>query len=125
MTLVAAAAADELGLLANYYGDCPARHGPHAAELWTTIRRALRGEPVAMRLLVMHDSIYSTVDNEGYTEVPQALLRTLGDDRYSSFVAREPAEVQESALNLYPEQITGFEKRFPKTAKLYHERFSR
>jgi hypothetical protein len=124
VTHAAAAPSDELGLLANYYGDCPARHGPYAAELRRTIRAALRGDAAAMRLLIMHEGIYSTGDNEGYSEVPQALLHTLGDVRYSSFVIRQPAEVQKLALSLYPEQIPGFERRFPKTAKLYHERFS-
>ena len=74
---------------------------------------------------MMHDGIYSTGDNEGYSEVPQALLRTVGDARYSSFVIGQPAEVQELALSVYPEQIPGFERKFPKTAKLYREHFSR
>jgi hypothetical protein len=77
-----------------------------------------------MRLLILHEGIYSTGDNEGYSEVPQALLRTLGDVHYSSFVVRESAKVRELALNVYPEQIPGFERKFPKTGKLYHERFS-
>jgi hypothetical protein len=125
VTDVVAGSSGELGLLTNYYGDCPARHGRQSAELRSTILSALRGDATAMRLLVMHEGIYSTGDNEGYSEVPQALLRTLGDERYSSFVVRQPAAVQELALNVYPDQISGFERRFPKTAKLYRERFSR
>ena len=125
MTVVAAASPDKLGLLTNYYGDCPARYGPHSAELRGTIREGLRGDAEAMRLLIIHEGIYSTGDNEGYSEVPQALLRTLGDVRYSSFLIREPAEVQQLALLVYPEQIPEFKRKFPKTAKLYHERFSR
>jgi hypothetical protein len=125
MTHTAAASSDELGLLANYYGDCPARHGAHSAELRKTIRQALRGKAEAMRLIITHEGIFSTGDNEGYSEVPQALLRTLGDDRYAGFVVRQPRNVQQLALALYPEQIPSFERRFPKSAKLYHERFSR
>jgi hypothetical protein len=78
-----------------------------------------------MRLLIMHDGIYSTGDNEGCSEVPQALLRTLGDAHYSSFVIRQPSEIQELALRVYPEQIPGFERKFPKTAKLCHDRSAR
>jgi hypothetical protein len=107
-----------LDLLTNYYHDCPAREGPRAAQLRSVIRRALRGDTAAMRLLITHGDIFSTVDNEGYTEVPQALLRTLGDDRYVAFVIRQPRHVQEQALNVYPKQIPEFERRFPKTAKL-------
>ena len=50
----AVAAASDLGLLANYYQDCPASHGPHAAYLQSVIRRALHGDEAAMRLLIMH-----------------------------------------------------------------------
>jgi hypothetical protein len=89
------------------------------------IRRALAGEHAAMRTVIMHHGLFSTVDNEGYSEVPPALLRTLGDDQYAHFVIRQPRDVQEAALALYPEQIRAFDRRFPKTAKLYHERFSR
>jgi len=58
------AAASDLGLLANYYQDCPASHGPHDAYLQSVIRRALRGNEAAMRLLIMHKGIFSTGDNE-------------------------------------------------------------
>jgi hypothetical protein len=78
-----------------------------------------------MRLVIMHGGIFSTGDNEGYSEVPQALLRTLGDARYAGFITRQSREVQHAALALSPDQISSFEQRFPKTAKLYHERFSR
>jgi len=78
-----------------------------------------------MRLLIMHDDIFSTGDNEGYSEVPPVLLSTLGDDRYSRFVMHQPLDVQELALALNFEQDPSFEKRFPKTAKLYHVRLSR
>ena len=88
----AAVAASDLGLLANYYQDCPASHGPHAAYLQSVIRRALRGDEAAMRLLIMHKGIFSTGDNEGFSEVPEALLRTVGDVRYAAFVGSQSAE---------------------------------
>ena len=78
-----------------------------------------------MRLVIAHEGIFSTGDNEGYSEVPQALLRTLGDDRYAGFVVRQSRNVQQLALSVYPDQIPSFERRFPKTARLYHERLSR
>lgn len=115
----------DLGLLANYYGDCPARSGPHAERLQSTIRQALRGDYTAMRLVIMHEGIFSTADNEGYSEVPQALLRTLGDTRYAAFITHQPRDVQQAALAVYPKQISAFKQRFPKTAKLYHEQFPR
>jgi hypothetical protein len=121
----AVGASSELGLLTNYYHDCPASHGPQASYLRAVITRALHGDEAAMCRVIMHEGVFSTVDNEGYSEVPQALLRTLGDDRYSGFVTRQPRNVQELALALYPEQIRSFEQRFAKTAKLYHDRFSR
>ena len=85
----AVAASSDLGLLANYYHDCPASHGPHATHLQSVIRRALRGDKAAMRSVIMHKGIFSTGDNEGYTEVPEALLRTLGDIRYANFVSSQ------------------------------------
>jgi hypothetical protein len=78
-----------------------------------------------MRRVIMHEGVFSTGDNEGFSEVPQALLRTLGDDRYAAFVLRQPRTIQELALAVYPEQIHAFQRKFPKTAKLYRERFSR
>jgi hypothetical protein len=114
-----------LGLLTNYYGDCPARNGPAAEHLQSTIRHAIKGDYTAMRLVIMHAGMFSTGDNEGCSEVPQALLRTLGDARYADFITRQPRDVQQAALAVFPEEISAFERRFPKTAKLYHERFSR
>ena len=98
----AVAALSDLGLLANYYHDCPASHGPHATHLQSVIRRALRGDEAAMRSVIMHKGIFSTGDNEGYTEVPEALLRTLGDVRYANFVSSQSAEVRDAALGLLP-----------------------
>ena len=121
----AVAAPRDLGLLANYYHDCPASHGPQAPYLRAVITRALRGDETAMRRVIMHEGVFSTGDNEGYTDVPQALLRTLGDDSYSAFITRQPREVQGLALTVYPEQIPSFERRFPKTARLYRKHFSR
>jgi hypothetical protein len=115
----------DLGRLSNYYRDCPASRGPHTAYLRKVLRRALAGEHAAMRSVIMHDGFFSTGDNEGYSEVPQALLRTLGDSRYAAFVARQPRNVHDLALAFYPEQIPAFEQRFPRTAKLYHARSSR
>jgi hypothetical protein len=125
LAVVAEASSDDLGLLRNYYHDCPASRGPHAAELRRVIHRALSGDHPAMRLVIMHEGIFSTGDNEGYSEVPQALLRTLGDARYAAFVTRQSRHVQTAALSLFPDQISAFERRCPKTAKVYHERFSR
>ena len=121
----AVAGSSELGLLANYYHDCPASRGPQAAYLRGVITRALSGDHAAMRCVIMHRGIFSTGDNEGYTEVSEALLRTLGDTRYASFVVHQPRHVQQAALAVYPDQISGFDRRFPRTAKLYHERFGR
>jgi hypothetical protein len=120
----ASSQSSDLGRLRNYYSDCPASRGPHAAYVRKVLGRALAGEHSAMRTVILHAGLFSTGSNEGYSEVPEALLRTLGDDRYAAFVARQPREVQTLALAVYPEQIPRFESRFPKTAKLYHERFS-
>ena len=118
-------ASSDLGALTNYYHDCPASRGPHAAYVRDTLKRALAGDHAAMRTVIMHDGLFSTGDNEAYSEVPQALLRTLGDTRYASFVVHQPRHVQQAALAVYPDQISGFDRRFPRTAKLYHERFGR
>lgn len=120
----AQAASSDLGPLSNYYHDCPASHGPHAAYVRDTLKRALTGDYAAMRTVIMHEGLFSTGDNEAYSEVPQALLRTLGDARYAAFVTRQPRHVQTAALALFPEQISGFDRRFPKTAKLYQGRSS-
>ena len=115
----AVAAPSDLGLLANYYHDCPARQGPDAAHLRTVIRRALRGDEAAMRFVILHKGIFSTGDNEGYSEVPEALLRTLGDVRYAAFVTSQSAEVRDAALGLVSAHTQGFARTYPRTAKLY------
>ena len=115
------AAASDLGLLANYYQDCPASHGPHAAYLRSVIRRALRGDEAAMRSVIMHKGIFSTGDNEGYSEVPDALLRTLRDIRYAAFVGSQPADVRDAALGLVAAHTQKFARAYPRTAKLYQE----
>jgi hypothetical protein len=115
----AVAAASDLGLLANYYRDCPASYGPHAAYLQSVIRRALRGDEAAMRSLIMHKGISSTDDNEGFSEVPEALLRTLGDVRYAAFVTTQSAEVRDAALGSLPAHTQEFSRTYPRTAKLY------
>jgi len=125
LTFSVEASPDHLGLLTDYYQDCPASHTPHAIELRRVIHRALSGDYSAMRQIIAHEGIFSTGDNEAYSEVPQALLRTLGDARYAAFIASQPRDVQQAALAVFPEQISAFERRFPKTAKLYHEHFSR
>ena len=114
----------DLGLLTNYYHDCPASRGPHAAYVRKVLRRALAGDHAAMRTVIMHDGLFSTGDNEG-SEVPQALLRMLRDDQYGAFVIRQPPDVQEAALAVYPERLRAFDRRFPKTSRLYHERLLR
>ena len=116
----AVAALSDLGLLANYYHDCPASHGPLATHLQSVIRRALRGDKAAMRSVIMHKGIFSTGDNEGYTEVPEALLQTLGDVRYANFVSSQSAEVRDAALGLLPAHTQDFARVYPRTAKLYH-----
>ena len=116
---VAVAASSNLGLLANYYHDCPASQGPHAAHLRRVIRHALRGDEIAMRSVIMHKGIFSTGDNEGYSEVPDALLRTLGDVRYAAFVRSQSAEVRDAALDLVAADTQNFARAYPRTAKLY------
>ena len=115
----AVAASSNLGLLANYYDDCPASHGPHAAHLRSVIRHALRGDEAAMRSVIMHKGIFSTGDNEGYSEVAEALLRTLGDLRYAAFVRSQSAEVRDAALDLVAADTQNFARAYPRTAKLY------
>ena len=116
----AVAASSDLGLLANYYYDCPASHGPHATHLQSVIRRALCGDEAAMRSVIMHKGIFSSGDNEGYTEVPEALLRTLGDVRYAAFVTSQSTEVRDAALGLLPAPTQDFARTYPRTVKLYH-----
>ena len=116
----AVAALSDLRLLANYYHDCPASHGPHAAYLQSVIRRALRGDEATMRSVIMHKGIFSTGDNEGFSEVPEALLRTLGDVRYAAFVTTQSAEVRDAALGLLPAHTQDFPRTYPRTAKLYN-----
>jgi hypothetical protein len=116
----AVAASSDLGLLANYYHDCPASHGPYAAHLQSVIKRALRGDEAAMRSIITHKGIFSTGDNEGDSEAPEALLRTLGDVRYAAFVSSQSAEVRNAALGLLPAQTQHFARTYPRTAKLYH-----
>ena len=115
----AVAASSDFGLLANYCHDCPASHGPHTTYLQSVIRRALRGDEAAMRCVIMHKGIFSTGDNEGYSEVPEALLRTLGDVRYANFVSSQSAEVRDAALGLLPAHTVRFSRTYRRTAKLY------
>ena len=117
----ALAALSDLGLLANYYHDCPASRGPHATYLRSVIRHALRGDETAMRSVIMHKGIFSTGDNEGYSEVPDALLRTLGDIRYAAFVGSQPADVRDAALGLVAAHTQKLARAYPRTAKLYQE----
>ena len=120
-----ASKSDDLGLLSDYYYDCPAKNGPRAAYVRKVVNRALAGDYAAMRLVIMHRGLFSTGDNEAYSGVPGALLRTLGDDRYAAFVISQPRDIQQAALAVYPEQGSSFVHKFPKTSKLYHEQFSR
>jgi hypothetical protein len=84
------------------------------------IRRALlRGDEAAMRFVIMHKGIFSTGDNEGYSEVPEALLRTLGDVRYANFVSSQSAEVRDAALGLLPAHTVRFARTHRRTARLY------
>jgi hypothetical protein len=64
-SFTAVAASSDLDLLANYYHDCSASRGPHAAYLQSVIRRALRGDEAAMRSVITHKGIFSTGENEG------------------------------------------------------------
>ena len=115
----AVAASSDLGLLANYYHDCPASQGPQATLLQSVIKRALRGDEVAMRCVLMRKGIFSTGDNEDCSEVPEALLRTLGDIRYANFVSSQSAEVRGAALGLLPAHTQDFARAYPRTAKPY------
>jgi len=74
-----------------------------------------------MRCVIMHKGIFSTGDNEGYSEVPDALLRTLGDIRYAAFVGSQPADVRDAALGLVAAHTQKFARAYPRTAKLYQE----
>ena len=78
-----------------------------------------------MRSVIMHTGMFSTGDNEGYSEVPEALLRTLGDVRYAAFVSSQSAEVWNAALGLLPAHTQHFGRRYPRTAKLYHSSIAR
>ena len=114
------AASSDLGLLANYYHDCPASYGPRATHFQSVIRGALCGDEAAMRSVIMHAGVFSTDDNEGYSEVPEALLRTLGDVRYAAFATGQSTEVRDAALGLLPAPTQDFARTYPRTAKLYH-----
>jgi hypothetical protein len=116
----ALAGSPEVGLLANYYHDCPASRGPQAAYLRSVITRALSGDHAAVRLVIMQRGIFSTGDNEGYSEVAEALLRTLGDSRYAAFVTSQPLSVRDAALLYLPAHSREFARTCPRTAKLYH-----
>ena len=116
----AVAASSDLGLLANNYHDCPASHGPRATHLQSVIRRALCGDEAAMRSVILLTGMFSTGDNEGYSEVPEALLRTLGDVRCAAFVTSQSTEVRDAALGLLPAPTQDFARTYPRTAKLYH-----
>lgn len=67
----AAALPADLGLLTKYYHDCPASHGRQVSYLRAMIKRAQRGDYAAMRRVITHEGVFSTGDNEGYSEVPQ------------------------------------------------------
>ena len=123
----AACATDpDLGPLAGYYRyDCAGARGPQRDRVREVFRRALAGEHAALRLVFTDRGTFGSGDNEAYSELPQLFLRTLGDERYASFVANQPAAVQESALSLFPEQLPTFEREYPKTARLYHASRSR
>jgi len=116
----AVAASSAVGLLADYYHDCPASRGPQAAYLRSVIIRALSGDHAAMRSVIMNRGVFSTGDNEGYSEVPEALLRTLGDSRYAAFVASQPPSVRDAALSHLPGHSREFARTYPRTATLYH-----
>lgn len=66
-----------------------------------------------------HKGIF-TGNNEGYSEVPDALLRTIGDVRYAAFVATQSAQVRQAALSLLRAHTQDFARTYPRTKKLYH-----
>jgi hypothetical protein len=71
--------------------------------LWlkiTIAEQRVAGDEAAMRSVIVHKGIFSTGDNEGYREAPEALLRTLGDVRYAAFVSSQSSEVRDAALGL-------------------------
>jgi len=73
-----------------------------------------------MRSVILLTGMFSTGDNEGYSEVPEALLRTLGDVRCAAFVTSQSTEVRDAALGLLPAPTQDFARTYPRTAKLYH-----
>ena len=116
----------ELGLLRDCFYDCVGAHSPHREYVRSVIKRALAGDRLAMRTLTLHRGLFGTGDNEAYSEISMALLRTVGDSRYAAFVAGESAAVQREALESFGlESFPAFDRKFPKTAKLYHEHFGR
>ena len=116
----------ELRPLKDYFYDCVGAHTPHRQYVRGVIKRALAGDRSAMRTLTLHRGLFGTGDNEAYSEISIALLRTVGDSRYAAFVADESAAVQREALDAFGlERFPEFDRKFPKTARLYHAHFGR
>jgi hypothetical protein len=116
----------ELGPLRNYFYDCVGAHTAHRQYVRSVIKRALAGDRSAMRTLTLHRGVFGTGNNEAYSEVSMALLRTLGDSRYAAFVIDEAPGVQREALRAFRlERFPEFDGKFPKTARLYHAQFGR
>lgn len=74
-----------------------------------------------MRKLLLHRGLFSTGDNEAYSEVPTALLLTLGDERYAAFLRRESKSIRRAGLRVEPLQIRNFQRRFPQVTRLYRD----
>jgi hypothetical protein len=116
----------ELGPLKDYFYDCVGAHTSHRQHVRGVIKRALAGDRSAMRTLTLHRGLFGTGDNEGYSEISMALLRSVGDSRYAAFVADESAGVQREALDAFGlERFPEFDRKFPKTARLYHAHLGR
>jgi len=114
--------ARDLGLLTNYYGDCPARTGPDAGASSEhhpacPSRRLRRDAPChhARKVFFLHPG-----DNErlqrGPTGIVAPLLGTL-DMLSSLLVSLAMFQHATLAVFFFPSRFSAFERRFPKTGE--------
>lgn len=109
----------KLGPLANFWHDCSAHHSSNKRYAYDTLRRALSGDYAALHAVFFDPIVYDTGDNEAYAELPEMLLKALGDDYYVTFVLSQPGKVQARALGFfYPDQVLELLKKYPKTMRL-------
>ena len=124
--LAGCASSNDLGPLSGYYRyDCVGSRGSHRGYVHDTFKRALAGDHAALYSIFHDRSTFGSGDNEAWSELPGIFLAALGDVRYSSFAASQPASIQTAALFLFPEQLPDFIHTYPKTSKLFYARFPR